>query len=182
MKIVLFTVLLSLFFSLNVFSQDKYEFVEVVEVEGVSADILYERSKTWLAKTYRSASDVIQHDNPETRQIIGQASIRYEPNYLSGRDMTRGYIRYEINITSRDGRFRYQFTDFVHEGSARGGSGNAGLILIDEENPNPIRGGGRRWNTTVWNDIKDQINDSIKPLINDLIEYMGSDSEIDDDW
>ena len=58
-----------------------------------------------------------------------------------------------------------------------------GIITNDDTSPIRHKGQFKKWNNKVWIDIKNQINDSTKPLIEDLKTKMVQKSEIqNDDW
>lgn len=160
---------------------DDLEYVGVIEVQDVSASDLYERSKVWFATRYRSANDVLQYDNRETAQIIGKANLAYDPSFLSGRDGVIGFVRYEVTITSRDGRFRYEFKNFYHEPTGYRGAYSVGILTTSDDHPNPGGRFERRQNNRVWNDIKNQVDETINALIEDLSNFMLESSD-DDDW
>ena len=51
--------------------------VEVVEVQGQKKDQLFESSKVWIAKSFKSANNVIQYQDQTTGTIIGKGNIQF---------------------------------------------------------------------------------------------------------
>ena len=85
----------------------KFTYQGVVDVEGVAADDLYGLAKAWVAKTYRSANDVIQLDDPYAGRIIVKGNF---PFSVFGAPKL---ARHTLTIEVRDSRYRYTLTDFV---------------------------------------------------------------------
>jgi len=118
-------------------------------------------------------------------ELIGKAIIPYNPTMLNASARTIGNINYTIKIYVKDGRYKYEITDFTHEptGKSKNGGLSFGIITNDDTSPIRHKGQFKKWNNKVWIDIKNQINDSTKPLIEDLKTKMVQKSEIqNDDW
>jgi hypothetical protein len=144
-------------------------FSEVIKVDSISKNELYNRAKLWFDNIYKDAKDVLQLDNKEEGQIIGTSFISYNPKVVFGNDQTKGNIKYTIKIFLNDSRYEYEIADFIHDPS---GSANFGLITTDEECPYNIgidlNATPKSWNNRVWSDIKNQIENNILPLIESL--------------
>jgi hypothetical protein len=151
--------------------------MEVVKVDTtLSSNELYLRARAWFAESYRSAQDVIQMDDKENGKIIGKGNIRYTSRIFVGSEGTKGWIRYTISIQVKDGRYRYEITDFYHEGNPlnSGGQFSFGLITNDTECPYKIGSmTGKGWRNKVWNDIKETIKKNILSLTESIKIAMG---------
>lgn len=170
--------------TMTVFGQTALEYSEVIQVDSASQNELYNRAKIWFATNYNSAVDVLQMDNKDEGQIIGKAVIKYEPTVFQGSEQTKGSIKYTIKIYLKDGRYKYEISDFIHDpvGNQYGAKTSLGLITTDEEYPNP-KPMARNWNNKVWKDIKNQIAINIAPLIASLKQDMEKQPETKtDDW
>jgi hypothetical protein len=81
-------------------------------VPGVSKDELYLRAREWFARTFVSAQALIQMDDKAAGKIIGKGLSE---------DVRNGFIRtaytiyYTVSITVKEGRYRYEITDFYRE-------------------------------------------------------------------
>ena len=159
-------------------------YTEIIQVNSISKNELYNRARLWFTTVYNSAKDVLQMDNKEEGQIIGKAIISYYPKVFVGSETTKGRINYTIKIFVKDGRYKYEITDFVHHPDASGSgpnSGNLGLITTDKEYPNAKS--AHNWYNKVWSDIKNQIEHNILPLIVSLKEGMNKPAETKkDNW
>ncbi len=91
----------------------KIDFTEVVKVDGASKDDLYIKAREWFAKTFVSAQKVIQMDDKDAGKIIGRGTARgVESSFLSPVSFT---LYYTVSITMKDGRYRYEITDFEYQ-------------------------------------------------------------------
>lgn len=162
-----------------VFGQTPLKYTEVVKIDSVLSNELYNRASLWFATAYNSANDVLQMDDKDKGQIIGKANIIYKPKVFSGSEQTKGSIKYTIKIFVKDGRYKYEISDFIH---VPYGSSSFGLITTDEECPNP-KPMAKRWSNKVWQDIKNQIGNNISSLIASLKHDMSKQTESEvNDW
>lgn len=167
----------------KLFGQEPLSYSEVVQVNDVLKNELFNRAKLWFATTYNSANDVLQIENKEEGELIGKAILKYEPNILSGSEQLKGNIRYTIKIYVKDGRYKYEITDFTHDPYGNMyGKKSMGLITTDMENPNPLPL-SKGWSNRVWNDIKSQIDIPIVGIIDNLKKEMIKKTESkNNDW
>ena len=133
-KLTLTTVLLLMINSITTYGQTVLTYTEVIQVDSVTNIELYNRAKLWFATVYNSSNDVLQLENKEEGQLIGKAIMKYNPTVLSGSETTKGSIKYTIKIFVKDGRYKYEISDFIHDpvGNQYGKS-SLGLITTDEE-------------------------------------------------
>ena len=178
--LVLFIILFS---TISVSGQDKLNFTEVIAVDSTSRDQLYDRAKTWFVITFISANDVLQMDDAEDGQIIAQAIMNYNSTLFNSGQQTNGIIRYSVKIFLKEGRYKYEITDFIHDphGNIYGQEVCMGLITTADTPPEGR--GSNKWRTKVWNDIKSQIEVNVLPLIVSLKSGMITPTEASsDDW
>jgi len=102
---------------------NKISYTEVVYVDSLTKkQELFSRAREWFAKTFNSSTNVIQMEDKESGKIIGKALIQV---YHKGLVMTYkwGYINYTISVYIKDGRYKYELTDFYHSGQSNTGMG-----------------------------------------------------------
>jgi hypothetical protein len=166
-------------------SGDNFEYTDVVQVEGISKKQLFNRAKMWIATYYRSSSDVLQIVDEENGQIVGKALIEYHSSVYKGSEATKGYIRYKISIFFKDGRYKYSFSNFIHEGNPfnDGPEISFGLITNDEECPIEFNNIliGAKWRDNVWNDIKDKVDAEMKGTVESLKTSMNKTIAVEED-
>ena len=94
-------------------ASQKISYSGVVKVEGVSKDDLYTRSREWFARTFKSAKAVIQMDDKAAGKIIGKGYA--EGSYVVLISAMKFDMWYTVSITVKDGRYRYELSDFTFQ-------------------------------------------------------------------
>lgn len=117
-----------------------YERVEVVEVAGKTSDELYKAAKRWFVDAFKDASSVVQMDDPASHTVVGKGNFRYKTYVHASSGMRKGTMRFSVEISTKEGRYRVRFYDFVHEGSrlvtssgAVASAINLGVILSGQD-------------------------------------------------
>jgi hypothetical protein len=77
-KIIASIVILITVITMRVTGQVPLTYTEVIQVDSISKNELYNRAKLWFTTVYNSAKDVLQMDNKDEGQKIGKAIISYE--------------------------------------------------------------------------------------------------------
>ncbi len=169
--------------AINLYAQEPLSFSEVVQVEGISKGELYNRAKIWFAEVYKDAKEVIQVDDKESGKIIGKGTEPFTQSFMTSSAITKGGISYIIKVFLKDGRYKYEITDFTH--SAHGGNFgkySLGLLTSQEDCPTPKKM-AKKWSNKVWKDAKEQSEAFARVLIESLKENMSKQSaEEDDNW
>lgn len=184
MKKLLFTVLLIVGFT-SVQAQTPISYSEVVQVEGVPKEDLYQRAREWFTDTFRSSNDVIQLDDKENGQIVGKGLFKYVQRYgIFVWDCT---IRFTVSVAVKDGRYRYEINDFEH--SADNANNRLGLGLnigvVTNQMPAPPLNNKAAKNHTekVYNYAVEQIDEQTEGFIVSLKKAMDSPTVVQsEDW
>jgi len=121
MKNILF-IIISVIILIQVKAQDKHlnvlplvdgkiTYTDVVKVDSVSKDELYNRAKRWFVDNYNSSKDVIQLDDKENGEIIAKGFFEefWQVTAYSGMNVN---VWQKIQIQIKDGRYKYEITDF----------------------------------------------------------------------
>ncbi len=165
------------------YSQEPLKWEEVITVDStVNKTELFYRARHWFSNTFKSEKHVISISDKESGEISGNAVVEYKSNnFYVGVVCVNGYVNFKINVYVRDGRYKYVFHSFVHEGSFSRGNKpiSYGLLTDSEIAPIPTRGSA---NNRAWAEIKDQTTNQINSLIDSLKTEMASKSQILDDW
>lgn len=167
-----------IFLPATLFSQEiKYE--GVVKVDStITKEELYNRARSWYRDTYKSEKDVMSIADKELGEISGNGAIRYDPqSFYFAANCARGWIMYKVNIYVKQGRYKYNFHSFVHEGTKCPGGGglvNYGILTADEKS----RSGANKG----WREVKELVNSRLENLIQNLSEYMNKKHETSNDW
>ena len=170
MKNLIFILFIAFVYS-NLYAQSS-SFSAVVTVENTSKNELYNRAKIWFAKAFISSKYVIQLDDKENGQIIGNGSIIYNaPAGLPGLNFS-GHFTFTITIEVKDNRFRYTFENFSHEANKDGFSGGA----FTREKPS-----GLYFTKGGWEKIRSQCYDDIYAISDNLNNAMAT-KAVSSDW
>ena len=150
-------------------AQEPLKFTDVVTIENTTQKQLFERSKLWLTKSYKSAKDVIQSVDADAGQIIGKANFDFNPKSFMGSEAVKGTVTYTISIFSKEGKYKYIVEDFRHE--------KFGLVTTAEETEMSLFGSSKGFKKKTWQDIKTQCEDQAKALVASLKEAMAKKSD-----
>jgi hypothetical protein len=144
-------------------SRTNWTFSEVVEVPNVTKDELYIRGKSWFAKTFKSANNVIQMDDKDAGKIIGKGAIMIESNCTicgaSGIHTSNGGpVSFTIEVSFKDNKFKYDITGLTHSAKSPGGN-------LENEKPDC---GGMAMTKKTWAAIKTQTEEKVLAMITSL--------------
>lgn len=140
----------------------KISYSGIFEVKRSMADpwaVLYE----WMVKN--SETEVVQVDHGEISKLIGKSKVQV---FESNGDFPAGHIQFTMTIAMRNGRYRYQFTDFVHRGQMLNDSrlfpdlGPLENLCIALQRVQPLF--ARR----TCENIRQQVDESMRRLLSDL--------------
>jgi hypothetical protein len=157
-------------------------YTEVVQVDEASKkEQLYKRALNWFNSAFKDSKEVIQNQDKEAGEVTGKGSFEYTSKVFLGSSGTKGYVNFIVKITAKDGRYKYEFTEYRHDGLTI----DFGLLTTDEECPYKelTKYGPKSWVNSVWVDLKAKSDAVSKPLIESLKTAMSKklDSE-SDNW
>ncbi|WP_312351242.1 DUF4468 domain-containing protein [Empedobacter sp.] len=181
-KILLFTALL---FAFVVSAQGvkPITYTEVVSVSDStkSAKQLYASAKMWFTQLFKDPREVIILDDAENNILVGRGNIPYKSKIFLGSATREGRIYFDVTIACKDGRYKYDFTNFMHEGDGV----NLGLIT-DEEFLSTMKGafagGPKNYKIKVTNELRDLIASRVLPSITSLKTEMDKKIITKEDW
>jgi hypothetical protein len=147
---------------------------EIVVVENGDAKELYGRAKLWIARSFNSAKDVIQLDNPDDGIIILKGVIPYDaPAFNPGTNFT-GSFHFMLTLEFKDGRYKYMFENLRHMAYKSSYSGG----LLTNEKPEC---GGMFMTIKAWRTITFTGYEMINQTIDSMTDSMKNSSK-DKDW
>ena len=153
---------------------NKIAYSEVVYVDSLtSKQVLFSRAREWFAKAYKSSTNVIQMEDKESGKIVGKALITVYMTTVFGSHEESGNINYTITIYVKDGRYKYEITDFNHTGLyvnssvGRTPDGGACEILLNEKKGFWCNSYKKTYESYLF-----QMDENIKALVTDLKIYM----------
>jgi len=159
----------------------KITYSEVVYVDSLAnKQELFSRAREWFAKSYKSSTNVIQMEDKESGKIVGKALMQVYHKAL-GSNYPSGYINYTISIYIKDGRYKYEVTDFHHTGQLVS-SGNIPDFGICEKMINTTdKTMGMSYQKT-YNYYLYQMDNNIKDLISELKAAMVTKDTKKEEW
>lgn len=88
---------------------------KVVEIPNTKQDAIYEGSRQWVAKNFKSANSVIQYQDKATGTIIGKGNMPY---VCTGVDCVVSFppsLEFTFQVDAKDNKARVSFSDLnVH--------------------------------------------------------------------
>jgi hypothetical protein len=150
------------------------QFQEVVTVEGVTRDQLYNTALAWFPEAFRSGKDVLQVQNKDAGTLVGTGTEKYEPVVFIGSACTRGVLRYRVTVEVKDGRYRYTIDGFTHEGggpACRGDGISWGLLTTNPVSPS-MKGFSSGMEQQMWADMKKKATALAETLSKSLREHL----------
>lgn len=155
---------------------NKITYSEVVRLgDSIASNELYSRGREWFAKTYNSSQSVLQMEDEVNGKLIGKALFPVYHKAL-GRTFDSGDINYTISLYFKNGRYKYEITDFIHTSNYESGSYKK---TCDE-----MRYETRKVPKRVYDYYFVQLDKNMKNLIDDLKVSMDKSTYVkpNDDW
>lgn len=157
---------------------------EVITVDSsTTKNELYSRGREWFAKAYKSSTDVLQMDDKESGKIVGKALMQVYHKAL-GSNYKSGYINYTISLYLKEGRYKYEITNFHHTGQYVGDGNSIPDYGACEDMINTTKKTMGVSYQKTFNYYLVQVDQNIKDLISDLKVTMSRKTEEKkkDDW
>ena len=82
----------------------------VVNVEGATAADLHSRAKAWFANAFKDSREVVHMNDENSKTMIGKGTAKYPEKYVDG-----GWFKYTVEISCREGRYRYSVNTISHD-------------------------------------------------------------------
>lgn len=153
----------------------KITYIEVVDAAGLSTKDLYETVKKWGA----AQKFTIKEDKANESILFDcTSSIEYPNVNLGGND--KGKVSFTCFVFVKDGKYRYIFTDFTHQGDGKTADASGGKL----ENVSP-ECGKTKMSAKGWVTVKSKTDANTKALVEDLrrvIKEAQNDPAKKSDW
>lgn len=162
-------------------------FAEVIEAAGVPRDELYARAKVWFVAAFIDSKQILEVEDKAEGLLIGKGSIPYEPKMLRQMPL-QGQIVFTLKVAVKDGRFRYELSNFTHRGSETFVPGlgqiapvHFGLITTSDEPPE-IKTLYKKPKQKAWEEMKQMSHTVAIQLIASLKAGMQESSKGSEEW
>jgi hypothetical protein len=110
-------------------AQEHYQYTYIDSVQGATASELYSRAQRWFVSAFQDAKAVIQLDDPRTTTILGVGMSPYRPVIFTQSEGRKGLLRFQVEVSCKEGKYRLQLTEFRHESIL-----SLGTIMADSLN------------------------------------------------
>ena len=171
-----------LFLTITLKAQEPLSFENVIQSDStLSEENLYNRGHNWVVSIFKNPQKVIQLNDKDGGQIVCKGNFEYNQKKFiwGGSETSKGHINFTIKLFFKDGRYKYIFTDFIHDTLKNGNS--FGVITTEVEYLGKMSLTSKKWRKRIWDDIKEQIELNVKIIEASLLEEMTKKSELEDD-
>lgn len=115
----------------------KIKFTDIVYLDSTSSkQDLFLRAREWFAKTFKSSNYVTQMEDKEAGILIGKGSLEIFLKVL-GSSTGGNYFNFTISLYFKDGRYKYDFTDFTYSNGISFNDTPAEYLYNAKENDYP---------------------------------------------
>ena len=145
-----------------------FSYSEVVDVNGATKDQLFKSARAWVLDNYgikKQEAGVIYTDDSYLGQIAASPIMWVFVNSM-GSNINAGSVSYNIMISAKEGKYKYEINDFYHE-SNRSVYGTGGT-LTDEKPDCPEE----EMSELIWTQIKEDSKKKTELLIASLKEKL----------
>jgi len=150
-------------------------YIEVVQVDGISRDQLYSKAQEWFAMTFNDSKSVIKSEDKDLGKIIGKGNIPVTVKNLLR--FSAGVVEFSVIFQAKDDRYRYEFRDFIHDGSSGEYADGKSFGPLEQEKIKSIRISKKQWNS-----IKQQVHARMLDAIESFKKYLSEESIKKDEW
>lgn len=167
--------------SLYSYSQE-LKFEDVILLESKSKTELYNTAKTWASQTFNTTNNKVTTEDPELGEIsgIGTYDYRATKKYM-GSSCVEGPISYKYTLFFKDGKYKYVFHSFVHNGSRGPGCGRVDYGSLTVSDHAPLKG-KMIADDYAWYDVKEKTANHINILMRSLNETLIKDNSSNSNW
>jgi len=164
------TIILFFLITVSTYSQEPLEYDNIIEVNSIEKDKLFEILNDWTAIIFNSANDVIQLSDKDNGKLI----IKGVKNYSLGRSLYNcydGFISFTLRIVVKDNKYRIIILQLKHN-SMNNNVCSLGLITTAELfKP---KGFAKREKNKIWKDLKVKSSELNKSILNSIKEKINN--------
>lgn len=161
---------------------------EVIQVDGVSKDELYNRAKLFLVNSFDNANRVIHSDDKEAGIIVIKAIMHCQTRIpTTGRAWAHSLnssVRYTLTLSVKDGRYKVDVEDLTYNGDDEYIRFPV-LLTTSELEPGHNSAKGKnniRFRQLVWDETKKQVDEYFSNLFLTINSGMTKPSPAAEDW
>jgi len=145
-----------------------------IEVNNVQQMNLYSRARSWVDNNFKNMRAVLSINDKETGELAGKGIMKFEIGYMGkDRNMVPVTIEFKMDIRVKDGKYKYDFSDFdvLEFWDQRSDIG----ILTSNSTHQWF--GTKKWSAIAYQETKDKVNDQMQDLIISLKDAMNKNND-----
>ncbi|MCW3127216.1 MAG: hypothetical protein JWO03_2874 [Bacteroidetes bacterium] len=162
--------------SLCTSGQTPIVYSEVVKADStLTSKILFERARGWFTDAFKDSKNVLEVNDKESGELKGKGTMKvYCKAY--GQTMSWGYLHFKINVSVKDGKYKFEIGPYENEYIPMSYQDNTGSVpvLTDAVESPSFRWmmAGQKQRNSVWDQMKAQANENSKQLSESLKKAM----------
>ncbi|MDJ1503781.1 DUF4468 domain-containing protein [Xanthocytophaga agilis] len=129
-----------------------------IKVDKLEKEEIYKQLSSWQQEYM--PKETIRESDRGAGEIKGTSYLVYNSNVHAASEVTKGFILFDFKFVAIEDGFRYQITNFRHEGKIR-----FHTILMTPSFPYKINAVEKPWYDLVWKDIRTQINQQMPKMV-----------------
>lgn len=158
----------------------KITYTEVVDLVDATKDALYARAKSWFVTGSGATKLALELEDKETGKLLGKVvntqAVKNPPMGM----FEVGNVSYTVTIIAKDSKYKYIFTDFIHESGGMNNVVSAGPLeakktsvkLMTQNMPTQYQ----------WGKIKENTAETVEKQIQSLKKAMSGTAKKDTDF
>ncbi|MDH3709155.1 MAG: DUF4468 domain-containing protein [Cyclobacteriaceae bacterium] len=147
----------------------KITFAEVVQVEGVSKDLLYQNAHNYLTSLVENSKGL----KKSSLEVIGNQELYLPLHFNVYHEFPikspHGIIKYDLNVSLKDGRYRYVASNFVFYYLKRNRYGK--FVEVNGKSK-PLEEPFFKGNQKLWDQHKTKVSEKVTGLAETLKAVM----------
>jgi hypothetical protein len=150
------------------------EYSEVVYLDSsASKEAIFSAARSWFSATFKDGSEVLQIQDKEAGELVGKGNFSIPSSRFGYTAIGVGIVWFNVSIYSKNGRYKYSITNFIHEG---GLNQIRDCGSLDNNKPSQC-------SNSIFQEVKEKTHKKTLSLINDLKNYIESNvSKSQNDW
>jgi len=167
----------------NIFAQEPLNFEKVITIDSIKKDVIYAGLQQWIASYYIGIKTTTQTSDKDAGYIIKDGLITFKKEGFMM--CYGGYVHYKLKFQLKNGRFKVQISDFLHETTNKKCAFDACMGLITNASENPIGGGiSKSYHDKIWKELQKLCEDYSNKIFESVqkIKFNEFDNSKSDNW
>ena len=158
----------------------KVKYVGIVNLQGISKEDIYKKSKSWIVSTLKSADNMTELDDANKERLVGTGTIIIDslrmPYMFAKQYSKMVYLNFKIIILIKENKLKYSIENILlyYTDNLTQAVGKDEIVETGLENIKYPQ--NQSWTKNMQNKFKDNVyltvNKSIINIITDYISYM----------